>query len=514
MRASLLVSLLVVAGCAGGAKLVPKGGKVFTAADTVHVAVVDVESPDGPRVLIRITGTMSKLEGKVLVYRLDDSQTNHHRYVTQLKGEEYATIQVKRQRGGAAGWVMYLPEPPGEEVKLELDEARTKVLNLDDVVALHAAQLAEGTLNALQEFSREQRIAEKMQALTEENTHTTRECGHEFPIRVEWETWPEEELKSLSVSSCCGAVISAMRSLCHYDVAKETFSADIEEIVCRRGSEMKLELSAGRLVWMTYQGASNIEEFAKSYLLDEARWSGDMSLARRVGIEQTTLCVGGESRYVGVTPNAKGVRQVIFGDGKKFARVRRLTTLISGDWFFDPREFKATNNENMRGVDLRYYSRVDFDEKKKTCNLQCGDRVIELKPLSIEETRDIMTAAELTDPLPRRVPYAVARDRAGNYFFVDRTDSPGAKDFKLYKGPKGKLEELEMVNIVSDSKGDVFSTKSGSLRLVIEKQKSFWIEGGKTRELVNVPLEKNWGVIYKEIGVYTGKAFGTPCDVF
>ncbi|MEE8410140.1 MAG: hypothetical protein V3T05_11080, partial [Myxococcota bacterium] len=67
MRASLLVSLLVVAGCAGGAKLVPKGGKVFTAADTVHVTVVDVESPDGPRVLIRITGTMSKLEGKVLV---------------------------------------------------------------------------------------------------------------------------------------------------------------------------------------------------------------------------------------------------------------------------------------------------------------------------------------------------------------------------------------------------------------------------------------------------------------
>ena len=149
-----------------------------------------------------------------------------------------------------------------------------------------------------------------------------------------------------------------------------------------------------------------------------------------------------------------------------------------------------------------------------TCELWCGERRIELQPMAYEAVRAMLASAELRDPTPIRRPYAVARDRKGTYYFVDTGEEPDSKRFRLYAGPKGALEQLEMVNIVSDSSGDIFSTKSGSLRLVLEKEESFWVRAGKSERLLNVPLHENWGIIYNELGVYTGQALGTPCDEF
>ena len=69
-----------------------------------------------------------------------------------------------------------------------------------------------------------------------------------------------------------------------------------------------------------------------------------------------------------------------------------------------------------------------------------------------------------------------------------------------------------MTNVVSDSEGDIFSTKTGSLRLILNKNESTWIEGKKQRKLVLVPVEDNARMIYTELGVYTGERLGTPCD--
>ncbi|HEX8538017.1 MAG TPA: hypothetical protein VF664_11180, partial [Cystobacter sp.] len=63
------------------------------------------------------------------------------------------------------------------------------------------------------------------------------------------------------------------------------------------------------------------------------------------------------------------------------------------------------------------------------------------------------------------------------------------------------------------SEGQIFSTKRGDLRLVVEReQPSLWIENKKRTELRAVPIEENMPLIYNELGVYTGARLGTPCD--
>ena len=72
---------------------------------------------------------------------------------------------------------------------------------------------------------------------------------------------------------------------------------------------------------------------------------------------------------------------------------------------------------------------------------------------------------------------------------------------------------MPMTNVVSDSEGQIFSTQSGELRLLLDRvQTSFWIEGGKKSELRSVPLEENYSLIYNELGPYRGQRLGTPCD--
>ena len=84
----------------------------------------------------------------------------------------------------------------------------------------------------------------------------------------------------------------------------------------------------------------------------------------------------------------------------------------------------------------------------------------------------------------------------------------------MHVGPKGALKLQEMKDIVSDSEGEIFSTKKGDLRLVVDKAVSpLWIEGTKKKvELRVVPITENLPMIYNELGVYSGARLGTPCD--
>jgi hypothetical protein len=73
------------------------------------------------------------------------------------------------------------------------------------------------------------------------------------------------------------------------------------------------------------------------------------------------------------------------------------------------------------------------------------------------------------------------------------------------------MKEIPMTNVVSDSVGEIFSTKKGELRFVVDGGKARWVYGQKSVDLVTVPVEDNVPMIYGELGVYPG-ALGTPCD--
>jgi hypothetical protein len=74
------------------------------------------------------------------------------------------------------------------------------------------------------------------------------------------------------------------------------------------------------------------------------------------------------------------------------------------------------------------------------------------------------------------------------------------------------MKEQAMTNVVSDSGGDIYATKSGSLKIITDNKAStaFWIKGGKKTELtVLVPADNRY-LIYRGLGIYG--SLGVVCD--
>ncbi|HZS40716.1 MAG TPA: hypothetical protein VFF06_27975 [Polyangia bacterium] len=229
--------------------------------------------------------------------------------------------------------------------------------------------------------------------------------------------------------------------------------------------------------------------------------------------ETMAVCSDGK-HYVAIAPEDVGDgSRLFYGDGHKMFQLAREHRLVPRDWFFEPRQFNKQNNDNLRGLDLRVFSRVEFSEEKKTCSVTCGDRTTALKLLSADDARSVVTKADFFPSARRWQPYALARDSQAIYYYVDRGTLPQTeKSFRLFRGPKGAMKQLKMTDVASDSEGDIFATKTGSLRLIVDKRQSSWIEREKTTSLTMVPVEKNYAMIYNDLGVYAGVRLGTPCD--
>lgn len=230
--------------------------------------------------------------------------------------------------------------------------------------------------------------------------------------------------------------------------------------------------------------------------------------------EQMFVCTDGKSHYVALAPDKQVTVRLYYGDGKRFFPVPSESQgMLSGDWFFEPRRPSKTNNPSFRGLDLRLYSRVEADQKKRTCAVVCGDQRTDLQVMDAAAARTLLQGARFEENPRAWKPYALARDNTGVYYYVDRGYREKDRGrFRLFVGPKGALRPLKMTNIVSDSEGDIFATKTGSLRLVLESGKSFWMANNKEQVLRRVPIEENLPMIYNDLGVYVSERLGTPCD--
>ena len=161
---------------------------------------------------------------------------------------------------------------------------------------------------------------------------------------------------------------------------------------------------------------------------------------------------------------------------------------------------------------------------KKSCSVSCGPRTTPLSILDEAAKKTLLGTASYEAPLQTRTPHRLARDEEGRYFYVDKGNTPETeKSFRLYVGPKGAMKLQKMTNAVADTEGEIFATKSGSLRYVTDRQKPpTWIQGKKKLTLTIVPIESvdeksgepinNYQLIYNELGVYLGQKLGNPCD--
>jgi hypothetical protein len=191
-----------------------------------------------------------------------------------------------------------------------------------------------------------------------------------------------------------------------------------------------------------------------------------------------------------------------YGDGKAFYKLRSPGG--GGDketWSMSLWEPRATN------------ARASLDYKAGAVKIDCMERNTALTELKPDDAKALVEKATFFAARWTRVPYLLSRDDRGTYYFVDMLrDVPGKKDMKLYVGPRGKLVLQPLTNIVSDSMGDIFSTKTGELRLVANGEELKWVQGAKESKLLRVPVEDNHVLIYTDLGVYERLPLGTPCD--
>jgi hypothetical protein len=213
----------------------------------------------------------------------------------------------------------------------------------------------------------------------------------------------------------------------------------------------------------------------------------------------------GKSHYVAIEPFGSSFEGFFYSsDGKTFYQQRVSGGGSSGTESFDKIFWDPRRQQPYQGS-------ISFRDKKY--DVQCEERHSELKELPAADATKLVDAAKFYKSRWKRMAYALARDNTGKYYYVDKLREPeNNKNFRLWVGPKGAMKAQKMTNVVSDSAGDIFATKTGELRLVLNKNESLWQESEKKVKLISLPIDDNHQMIYSELGVYTGEKLGTPCD--
>jgi hypothetical protein len=497
-------------------RVVSGSAKVFTGGNGIEVTLLNLQ--DGPW-LVRITGTTSKVDGKVLPAKLTRDGVAYRFWETPYDGRDYRIITLRMRRLGNPTYRLSVPgEGYMQNIRLRYDQVLSEKLDPAALWRAHRAQREDGTLAELQRFHVKEHLRRQERHVANVTRRMNERCRAQVEPTIDWSSIPEKTPDSVRVRNACSAGVSALRHLCRWKAAREVIGRHVKRYRCRIGDELSVKLAGDTLVLTVPRRARNRDVRMREVITEQIRWGGGDTLAQRIFRERTRVCTDGKGSYVGLRPR-RDPKQfgdqkqfVFYGTAKKLIRVPRPRQYQNGE-FWDPRHLVHYPG-TARGWNPRYRPRVEYDVDKNRCAVWCGKRRIALRPLSQSRAEKLLARTEIKPPLSRRRPYGLARDRRGIYYYVDRAASGKVRDYRLYRGPLGKLTRLKMVNIVSDTEGDVFSTQNGSLRLVLEKEHSYWVRKGRKRRLINVPIKKNLPMIFNELGVYLGKPYGTPCDLF
>ncbi len=226
------------------------------------------------------------------------------------------------------------------------------------------------------------------------------------------------------------------------------------------------------------------------------------------------LLTDGKGHYVALDPAQPYDGKTTFysPDGKSFSQLRIVSGGKSGDesWSFalwDPRARTPTSG----------YGMVQMKDSGAEYLVSCRNKESSLTVVKKDVAAPLLAAATFTTPLWWRLPEKLLRDESGTYYLIDRfrsDDADDRRDFRIFAGKKGAMKQLPLKDIVDDSKGMVFATRGGDLRLVADSRDGKWVKGKATTALIDVPLDSpdSARLIYVELGPYLGQRLGTPCD--
>jgi hypothetical protein len=259
-----LAAALLLAPIAVRADAPLEPGRVYVSGDGVAIAVIPLKPRADNKALVRVTGSGTPFDDKVMLHERTDNGGGKTAYVTTYHGRSWYTITLPSP--AETNWIpIYLPGR--QNVTVRYDERKSGELKLDDVYRTYQKQQTDGTLKALAMFNRKEETARHEKQLGEPVDGFAKRCGYKLPVKIDWASFSDDDIKELSISSYCGEPIDAMARLCEESPeAKRTIGAAIKSFACTMGPAMQLDIAGTTLNWTTSRSARNMGEFARKTL--------------------------------------------------------------------------------------------------------------------------------------------------------------------------------------------------------------------------------------------------------
>lgn len=231
--------------------------------------VVLAPTTDGKAALMRVSGVNHPIDKVIFLGKLERRGGSTDAYVTTLDGRDYGLVQKQSSRyGGGVQYVTYLPGRQ-EAVSLSFDEKKSKALSTAELKTAYTRQQKDGVQEKLARFDRDKRLASVQAELAGTDQSASTACGSPVKTAVDWKSIDDDKLKRLSVNSFCGEVASQMDSLCKNNAAFKPKAAELGQISCQFGPELKLRMDGQKLVFTTHEDAPNQGDFVQQFLRNQ-----------------------------------------------------------------------------------------------------------------------------------------------------------------------------------------------------------------------------------------------------
>jgi hypothetical protein len=465
--------------------------KFFRTSAGLEVEIVYLE--DGPggegRALCRLKGTAHPLAGKSLLLT-GVVVRNYYTWSLLFDDRPNKFLWVTRNvalNSHVPKFVMSLPRDPGF-LKLEYDAERSREIDPQELISIHKGLIADGTIARLEALDEEFYISNTPAIEANATRAFEQKCGRALPIEIDWKSAFKAKRHSFNT---CDFVFKQVANLCKRDYdSRRIVNERVTGVSCAFGDTSQVALDPDGTM------AVQVGEGDKYYTPLYDDMVKLLSLTNAVG-------ESADGRIVVIDPDPSA-NSAYLGDGKVMHELARVRLKTSHVWA--PNSAGITYRTTPEGI--------AFHCSKK--------RQILFKPVSDARRRDILQNAKYEPALWQREAFGLARDDQGTYYYVDHKRKEfGGKDFRVFIGPRGRTKATKLLDVVDDSNGRIFATKSGKLRLILDFARDhgfrltkahWWVAKKKKVELVILPISKNKQLIYKELGVYDADYFGTPCE--
>ena len=261
----LLLATVLLPATAARADSPVEPGRVYVGGDGITLAIVPLKPKTDNKVLVRVTGSRTVFDDKAIVHERGDGDGGKVSYSTTYHGRAWFTITVP-SAAEARPIPIYLPGR--RDVTVKYDERKSAELKTDDVYRAYQKQQADGSLKALAAFNRPEETAQhEKQLAADAGEAFAKRCGYKLPLKINWASFSDDDIKELSIASYCGEPIDAMARLCEDSAeAKRTITAAIKSFGCTMGPAMQLDVAGTTLNWTTSRSARNMGDFARKYL--------------------------------------------------------------------------------------------------------------------------------------------------------------------------------------------------------------------------------------------------------